>query len=61
MDYEIFFYNNIRHILYINYYDIIYSRCEYSHSILSILIQVDGWIFESVLCKKLLVLIILGL
>jgi hypothetical protein len=26
MDYEIFFYNNIRHILYISYYGIICSR-----------------------------------
>jgi hypothetical protein len=27
IDYEIFFYNNIRHILYISYYVIICSRC----------------------------------
>jgi hypothetical protein len=27
MNYETFSYNNIRHILYISYHDIIYSRC----------------------------------
>jgi hypothetical protein len=27
MDYETFFYNNIKHILYINYYVIMYFRC----------------------------------
>jgi hypothetical protein len=27
MDYETFHYNNIRHILYISYYVIIYSCC----------------------------------
>jgi hypothetical protein len=45
MDYETFSYNSIRHILYINYYVLICSRC--NARALTYHTMMHGWILET--------------